>query len=51
MDREYADWTIQQLKEYEEHLYDREIASEDVWFIRDKVLWELNYRNFGKELK
>ncbi len=44
IDREYADWTIQQLRDYEENLYDREIEGEDVWFERDKILWELNYR-------
>jgi hypothetical protein len=44
---QYADWTTEALKEYEERLYDDEVAGEDTWFDRDQVLWELNRRGFG----
>jgi len=37
-------WTTEALREYEERLYDQEVAGEDVWFLRDKVLWELTRR-------
>ena len=33
--------TIEQLKQLEERLYDREVDGEDVWFERDQVLNEL----------
>lgn len=46
MERPYADWTMEALKDYEERLYDDEIDGEDVWYIRDQILWELNYRGF-----
>jgi hypothetical protein len=45
----FADWTTEALIEYEERLYDDEVAGEDTWFERDQVLWELNSRNFGAE--
>jgi hypothetical protein len=48
MQRPYADWTTEALLAFEEQLYDDEASGDDTWFIRDQVLWELNYRDFGK---
>ncbi len=45
LERPYADWATEALEEYEQHLYDQEIAGEDTWFERDQVLWELNLRS------
>lgn len=44
-DREYADWTIEALRDYEERLYDAELAGADTWHERDQVLWELALRD------
>lgn len=44
MDDDLSAWTTEALREYEERLYDQEVAGEDVWFLRDKVLWELASR-------
>ena len=43
-DDEYANLTDEQLRNLEESLYDDEVGGQDVWFIRDKVLWEMNRR-------
>ena len=42
---EYADMTTKQLKNLEEWMYDQEVAGEDYWFERDKILWELAKRD------
>jgi hypothetical protein len=44
--RQFADWSLEFLIDYEQRLYDDEVAGEDTWFERDQVLWELNRRNF-----
>jgi hypothetical protein len=44
MDAHFADWTNEQLAEYESDLYEREIRGEDTWEQRDAVLWEMNRR-------
>lgn len=46
--RPFADWSTDALKEYEERLYDDEVAGEDTWFERDQILWELTYRSSEK---
>lgn len=43
----YDDWTTEALLEYEEALYDEEVAGGDTWAERDQVLWELNRRKAG----
>ena len=43
--RPYEDWTTEDLKELESTLYDDEVAGLDVWFMRDQILNELNWRN------
>lgn len=49
-DRPYADWTTEALVEYEQSLYDDEVAGEDTWHTRDQVIWELNQRGaFDRE--
>jgi len=40
----YDDMTYEELVEYEQWLYEREVDGDDVWFERDQVLWELNRR-------
>jgi hypothetical protein len=42
----YSEWTTEQLNSLEERLYDDECAGFDTWFERDKVLIELNRRDF-----
>lgn len=44
MDRPYSNWTTEALIEYEQRLFDDEVAGNDVWMERDQVLWELTYR-------
>ena len=47
MSEQHSEWSglsDQALLEYEEWLYDQEVAGEDVWYIRDQVLWEMNRR-------
>lgn len=46
MSDEYKDMTTEQLKALEEFMYDQEVQGEDYWFERDKILWELNSRDF-----
>lgn len=41
---DFASWSTDALIDYEERLYDDEVAGEDTWFERDKVLWELARR-------
>jgi hypothetical protein len=41
---QWAGWSDQQLLDYEEGLYDREVEGEDVWELRDAVIWEMNRR-------
>lgn len=41
---QFNNWTDDQLCDYERDLYDREVAGDDVWIIRDSVLWEMNRR-------
>lgn len=41
----WANWSDEALLEYEERLYDDELAGDDTWFLRDQVLWEINRRN------
>ncbi len=48
MDDDLSTWTTEALREYEERLYDQELDGEDVWFLRDKVLWELASRAAAK---
>jgi len=43
-DRPYADWSDEALLDYEQSLYDQEIAGGDTWYLRDQVLWEMNWR-------
>lgn len=43
-DRPFSAWT-EALVEYEQRLYDEEVAGEDTWFERDQILWELNRRD------
>jgi len=43
--RPYADWTIEALRDYEERLYDQEVAGDDTWFEHDQVLQELSRRD------
>lgn len=43
-DNRFADWSDDDLRDYEESLYDREVGGEDVWFERNAVLWEMNRR-------
>lgn len=38
----YANMTDEELVAYEERLY--EVDGDDVWYIRDQVLWEMNWR-------
>lgn len=45
-DRPFEDWSTESLKEYEQSLYDDEVCGADVWFERDQVLNELNYRDW-----
>jgi hypothetical protein len=40
----WAGYTDEQLIDLEESLYDREVDGEDVWYLRDRVLWEMNRR-------
>lgn len=40
----YERMTDEQLREYEEYLYDEERDGEDTWAERDQVLWEMNMR-------
>jgi hypothetical protein len=44
MNAKYEDWSYERLLDYEEQLYDQELDGENVWFERDKVLWEINLR-------
>ena len=44
--RPYEDWSTEALKVYEERLYDAEIEGDDVWFQRDEIINELNYRGW-----
>ena len=44
--RPYEDWSTEALKAYEERLYDAEIEGDDVWFQRDEIINELNYRGW-----
>lgn len=44
----WADWSDQQLRDYEAFLYEREVAGEDTWAERDQVLWEMNARGLCK---
>ena len=48
---EWAYWTDEQLREYEEWLYDQEIAGEDTWADRDQVLWEMNRRGLLRPVR
>ena len=41
---EWEDYTDEQLKALEESLYDDEVNGQDVWYLRDKILWEMNRR-------
>lgn len=40
-------WSTQELKEYEQYLYDREVAGDNTRPQRDVVLVELNARRFS----
>jgi hypothetical protein len=42
---EFDDMTDDQLRDFEESLYDDEVAGVDVWPLRDRVLWEMNRRH------
>ena len=44
MTGDYDHLTDQQLIELEQALYDDEVDGADNWFMRDKVLWEMNAR-------
>jgi hypothetical protein len=41
----WDNWSDDQLREYEERLYNDEVHGADVWFERDQVLQEMNRRN------
>lgn len=41
---EFDGWSDEQLRDYEQSLYDDEVRGEDVWHQRDRVLWEMNRR-------
>ncbi len=41
----FNDMSDEELVQYEESLYDREVEGEDVWHDRDQVLWELSRRS------
>jgi hypothetical protein len=41
---EWAHWSDEALRDYEDALYDREVDGHDTWFERDRVLWEMNRR-------
>jgi hypothetical protein len=45
---EFADMSDEQLLALEESLYDSDVEGFDVWFLRDQVLWEMNYRGLCK---
>lgn len=41
---EFAKFTDEQLRNYEETLYDAALDGGDTWHERDRVLWEMNRR-------
>ena len=41
---EWEGWSDQALIDYEESLYDQEVDGDDVWFLRDRALNEMNRR-------
>lgn len=41
----WANWTDEELIEYEQELYDQEVGGDDTWALRDDVLWEINWRS------
>ena len=43
-DESLSTWNTERLKALEEYLYDCEVRGEDVWFLRDQILKELNSR-------
>jgi hypothetical protein len=45
---QWASWSDAALLEYEEQLYDLEVAGDDVWSMRDAVLWEINRRGLTR---
>ena len=48
---EYADMSDADLIALEESLYDDEVAGDDVWAERDRVLWEMNRRGLCSSTK
>jgi hypothetical protein len=40
----FGNYADDHLRDYEAELYDREVAGEDTWELRDAVLWEMNRR-------
>jgi hypothetical protein len=44
-DREqWAGWSTESLRDYENQLYDQEVAGDDTWALREEVLAELSER-------
>ncbi len=43
-DDEFSTWTTEELIDFEQRLYDDEVAGESTWDIRERVLLELNWR-------
>jgi hypothetical protein len=44
IDDEWEDYSDEQLLALEESLYDDEVKGSDCWFIRDRILNEMNKR-------
>ena len=44
IDVELAELSDQDLWEWEQRLFDDEVAGDDNWFLRDAVLWEMSRR-------
>lgn len=41
---EWKGWSDDRLIDFENHLYDQEVAGGDTWFLRDRILNEMNRR-------
>lgn len=50
-DVEWSGWTDEQLRDYEERLYDDEVGGDDVWYLREQVLDEMRRRGLLKAPK
>lgn len=45
---DWASWTDEALRDFEQSLYDEEAEGGNTWELRDEVLWEMNRRGFPK---